>query len=97
MDKIKKSKYINPENWDEEVTRQNMTIIDVRNFYESTIGSFRDAIKPKTRNFKEFKRTIVNKLRGHPKNKPIAMFCTGGIRCEKAADFFKFTGFFVHI
>ena len=97
VDKIKKSKYINPENWDEEVTRQNMTIIDVRNFYESTIGSFRDAIKPKTRNFKEFKRTIVNKLRGHPKNKPIAMFCTGGIRCEKAADFFKFTGFFVHI
>ena len=44
------------------MTRQNMTIIDVRNFYESMIGSFRDAIKPKTRNFKEFKRAIVNKL-----------------------------------
>ena len=63
MNKIKKSKYINPENWDEEVTRQNMTIVDVRNFYESTIGSFRDAIRAKTRNFKEFKRTIVNKLK----------------------------------
>ena len=93
VNKIKKSNYINPEKWDEEVTRQNMTIIDVRNFYESMIGSFRDAIKPKTRNFKEFKRAIVNKLRDHPKNKPIAMFCTGGIRCEKAADFLNSQGF----
>lgn len=92
-DKIKKSSYINPEKWDEEVTQQNMTIIDVRNFYESKIGSFRNSIKPKTRNFKEFKRIILNKLRDHPKNKPIGMFCTGGIRCEKAADFLYSQGF----
>ena len=70
-----------------------MTIIDVRNFYESHIGSFLNAIKPKTHNFKEFKRVITHQLAQHPKNKPIGIFCTGGIRCEKAADFLNSQGF----
>ena len=91
--KNKKSNYIDPQKWDEEVMRQNMTIIDVRNFYESKIGSFLNAIKPKTRNFKEFKKIIANQLAHHPKNKPIGIFCTGGIRCEKAADFLNSKGF----
>ncbi len=91
--KSKKNNYIDPQKWDEEIIRQNMTIIDVRNFYESKIGSFLNAIKPKTRNFKEFKKVIVNQLAHHPKNKPIGIFCTGGIRCEKAADFLNSKGF----
>ena len=85
--------YIEPDKWDEEIVKPNMTVLDVRNFYESKIGSFLNAIKPKTRNFKEFKNFITIRLADHPKDKPIAMFCTGGIRCEKAADFLNSIGF----
>ena len=85
--------YIEPDKWDEEIVKPNMTVLDVRNFYESKIGSFLNAIKPKTRSFKEFKDFITIRLADHPKDKPIAMFCTGGIRCEKAADFLNSIGF----
>ena len=91
--KSKMSFYIEPDRWDEEIVKPNMTVLDVRNFYESKIGSFLNAIKPKTRSFKEFKDFITIRLADHPKDKPIAMFCTGGIRCEKAADFLNSIGF----
>ena len=91
--RINKSSYIDPEKWDEEIKRHNMTIIDVRNFYESNIGSFQNSIKPMTHNFKEFKKVITSQLAQHPREKPIGIFCTGGIRCEKAADFLNSQGF----
>ena len=75
-------KLINPINWDKIINNKKYIIIDTRNDYEVNIGSFKNAINPKTRSFREFPE-FIEKL-NLEKKQPIAMFCTGGIRCEKA-------------
>ena len=69
-----------------------MLTIDVRNEYETKIGSFKNSVSPKTRSFFEFKEYIEKEL-SVDKDQKIAMYCTGGIRCEKASYYMKEIGF----
>lgn len=93
---IDSGKYVNPTDWNKLLKDQNTLIIDTRNNYEVSLGSFRNSINPNTKNFREFPKWIDNDLAKYiNKNKTtkIAMFCTGGIRCEKATSLLKKKGF----
>ncbi len=84
-------KYISPNNWDKIIKDKKYLIVDTRNKYEVNIGTFKNSINPNTKSFREFPQYIKNlKL---SKNQPIAMFCTGGIRCEKASSYLLQKGF----
>ncbi len=78
--------YIDADSWDKFVIDEDSIIIDTRNYYESEIGSFKSSLKTKTNNFREFPRWIEKNKKKLDKKK-IGMFCTGGIRCEKASNF----------
>ena len=84
-------KHINPKNWDKIINNKKYLIIDTRNNYEIGIGTFKNSINPKTNSFREFPK-FIEKL-DIEKNQPIAMFCTGGIRCEKASSYLLKNGF----
>ena len=84
--------YVEPEDWNEIISDPEVVLIDTRNDYEVDIGTFKGAIDPKTVNFREFPTWVREQERLHNKPK-IAMFCTGGIRCEKASSFMKQEGF----
>jgi len=78
--------YVNPEDWNALITSPDVAVIDTRNDYEVAIGTFDGAIDPETKSFGEFPAWWeANKERFH--NKRIAMFCTGGIRCEKSTNY----------
>lgn len=78
--------YVAPEDWNALITAPDVAVIDTRNSYEVAIGSFKGAIDPGTESFREFPQWWArNRHRFH--NKRIAMFCTGGIRCEKSTNF----------
>ena len=83
--------YISPKDWDTVIDDNNYMIIDTRNDYEINIGTFKNSINPKTKSFREFPEYI--RQQNIEKNKPIAMFCTGGIRCEKASSYLLQNGF----
>lgn len=89
-----KGQYIAPQDWDEFIQRSDVIVIDTRNEYETRIGTFKGAIDPDTKYFRQFPEWADNwaqdKLQG---NKKIAMFCTGGIRCEKSTTYMKKLGF----
>ena len=88
--------YIDPYSWNKLIEDQNTIIIDTRNNYEVSIGSFKNSINPNTNNFSEFPKWVNNNLDKHLENKSsknIAMFCTGGIRCEKATSLLKNKGY----
>ena len=78
--------------WNNIVNDKKTILLDVRNDFEVQIGSFRGAINPKTKNFTEFKDYVKTNL-NKSKDKKIAMFCTGGIRCEKASSYLIAKGF----
>ena len=84
-------KHIDPKNWDKIINNKKYMIIDTRNNYEVRIGSFKNAINPKTKSFREFPK-FIEKL-NIKKKQPIAMFCTGGIRCEKSSSYLLKNGF----
>jgi UPF0176 protein len=84
--------FIEPEEWDDFIQCGDVKIVDVRNFYETVIGKFPNSIDPQTETFTEFKDFIDKELI-KSKNKKIAMYCTGGIRCEKASSYMKDIGF----
>ena len=87
--------YILPEEWNNLLNNTDTVLIDTRNNYEYSIGSFENSINPETNNFKEFPNW-VNKQEFSEldkKSKNFAMFCTGGIRCEKASSYMKNHGF----
>lgn len=78
--------YVNPEDWNELIQSPDVVTIDTRNDYEVGIGTFKGAIDPETETFRDFpKWWEENKDRFH--NKRVAMFCTGGIRCEKSTNY----------
>ena len=78
--------YVAPEDWNDLISAEDVAVIDTRNDYEVEIGTFKGAVDPKTRSFGEFPAWWEeNKDRFH--NKRIAMFCTGGIRCEKSTNY----------
>ena len=87
--------YVDPEDWNALISDPNTIVIDTRNDYEVAIGTFEGAIDPKTHTFREFPgwfRAERDRLLGGPKPPKIAMFCTGGIRCEKSTAFLKSEG-----
>ena len=84
-------KHIDPKKWDKIINNKKYLIIDTRNDYEVSIGSFKNAINPNTKSFREFPK-FIEKL-SIKKNQPIAMFCTGGIRCEKASSYLLKSGY----
>ena len=87
-------KYIPPEDWNQFVADEEVMVLDTRNTYEYSIGSFKNAIQPGTTNFREFPEWLDRvKASGLDKNKKVAMFCTGGIRCEKASSLMRTEGF----
>lgn len=78
--------YVNPQEWNELIQSPDVAVIDTRNDYEVAIGTFEGAIDPETESFRDFPAWWeANKDRFH--NKRIAMFCTGGIRCEKSTNY----------
>lgn len=84
--------YVEPNNWNSIISDPNVVLIDTRNDYEYEIGSFKNAINPETETFREFPEYVQNNH--DPKvNKKVAMFCTGGIRCEKASSYMKQQGY----
>ena len=84
--------YVAPEDWNDLITQPDVALIDTRNDYEVAIGTFQGAIDPETASFREFPAWWeANKHRFH--NKRIAMFCTGGIRCEKSTNYLLEQGF----
>ncbi len=88
--------YIDSYNWNKLIQDENTIVIDTRNHYEVSIGSFKKSINPNTKNFKEFPKWVEDNLKNHLNNKNsknIAMFCTGGIRCEKATSLLKKKGY----
>ena len=87
--KSKKNNYIEPAKWNNLIEDKNTFILDARKPFEYDMGSFKKAVNPKVSHFREFPK-YLNKLN---KKKPVAMFCTGGIRCEKASAYLNQKGF----
>ncbi|WP_265518532.1 rhodanese-related sulfurtransferase [Nitratireductor luteus] len=83
--------YVDPREWNALVSQPDTVVIDTRNAYETAIGSFRDAIDPSTQSFTEFPRWVDENLE-RLKDRKVAMFCTGGIRCEKATAYLRMRG-----
>ena len=88
----KVGKYVEPEDWNALIADPEVILIDTRNSYEVGVGTFKNAIDPHTESFGEFPNYVREKLKAKPDAK-IAMFCTGGIRCEKASSFMMHEGF----
>lgn len=84
--------YLSPEAWDALIQDPEVLLIDTRNDYEYELGSFKNAINPSTDNFRDFPAYVEQHLKDK-KDKKIAMFCTGGIRCEKSTAYLKRLGF----
>ena len=89
---VRMGKLVDPLDWNRLIEDEDVTIIDVRNDYEVRLGTFDRAIDPKTQTFREFPAFVAKSL-DHSKHQKIAMFCTGGIRCEKASAFLLNNGF----
>tara|TARA_B100000475_G_scaffold174334_1_gene137649 strand:+ start:570 stop:1505 length:936 start_codon:yes stop_codon:yes gene_type:complete len=87
-----KGNHINSQDWDDLIKNDKTVLIDVRNNFEHKVGTFKGSINPNTENFTEFKKFINKNLKDF-KNKKIALFCTGGIRCEKASSYMIKKGF----
>ncbi|MUL35503.1 rhodanese-related sulfurtransferase [Gloeocapsopsis dulcis] len=84
--------YVFPQEWNALISDPEVTVIDTRNDYEVNIGSFQRAQNPQTRSFRQFPEYVEQNL-NPSKHKKVAMFCTGGIRCEKASSFLLAQGF----
>ncbi len=84
--------YVKPQDWNALISDPDVLLIDTRNDYEVKIGGFKGAINPETETFREFPQYVKNNL--NPDNhKKVAMYCTGGIRCEKSTAYLKEQGF----
>lgn len=84
--------YVKPQDWNALISDPDVVLVDTRNDYEVGIGTFEGAIDPKTKTFREFPQYVKDNL-DPEKNKKVAMFCTGGIRCEKSTAYLKEQGF----
>lgn len=93
VDPLKETgKRVMPTEWNALISDPNVLVIDTRNDYEVELGTFKHAINPNTENFRDFPDYVKNNLLDK-KNKKIAMFCTGGIRCEKSTAYLMSLGF----
>ncbi len=84
--------YIAPKDWNALINDPDVLLVDTRNDYEYQVGSFQNAVNPTTDSFREFPEYVKQNLDPN-KHKKVAMFCTGGIRCEKSTAFLKEQGF----
>ena len=84
--------YVEPEDWNALLEDPEITLVDTRNDYEVAVGTFEGAIDPNTKTFREWPEFAENSLKKRGKEK-VAMFCTGGIRCEKASSHLLENGF----
>ena len=84
--------YVKPKDWNALINDPEVLLIDTRNDYEYEIGTFEGAVNPNTESFREFPKYVDDHL-DPAKHKKVAMFCTGGIRCEKSTAFLKEKGF----
>lgn len=84
--------YVKPEDWNALISDPEVAVIDTRNEYEVSIGTFKNAIDPKTETFRQFPEFVDRNIEPE-KHKKVAMFCTGGIRCEKSTAYLKQQGF----
>jgi len=84
--------YVKPQDWNALISDPDVVVVDTRNDYEIEIGTFKHAIDPNTKTFREFPEWAEKNL-DPTKNKKVAMFCTGGIRCEKSTAYMKEQGF----
>lgn len=84
--------YVPPQQWNALIERPDVMLIDTRNHYEVEVGTFPDAVDPGTDSFREF-TGFAEELAKTSRDKPLAMFCTGGIRCEKATALMLELGF----
>ena len=85
----KLNRYISGKSWNKLILNKETLVVDARKPFEYDVGTFKNAINPKIQNFRDFPK-YLKKIN---KTKPVAMFCTGGIRCEKASIFLKRKGF----
>ena len=83
---------VDPKNWNKLIEDPEVLVLDTRNQYEYTTGTFKNAVSPNTCTFNEFPRFVDQELKDY-RNSKIAMFCTGGIRCEKATSYLLEQGF----
>ena len=81
--------HLDPKDWNKLIKNKETHIIDTRKPFEYKVGTFKRSVNPNVTNFRDFPK-YLNKLK---KNKPVAMFCTGGIRCEKTSVYLKKKGF----
>ncbi|MDX5407168.1 MAG: rhodanese-related sulfurtransferase [Chromatiaceae bacterium] len=84
--------YVKGDDWNQLISDPDTIVIDTRNDYEVAIGTFKNAINPNTTTFREFPKWAAENL-DKTKHKKVAMFCTGGIRCEKSTAYLKEQGF----
>jgi UPF0176 protein len=84
--------YVEPEAWNDLISNPEVTVIDTRNDYEVTIGTFKGAENPQTQTFRDFPQYVKQHL-DSSQQKKVALFCTGGIRCEKASSYLLSQGF----
>jgi len=84
--------YVKPKDWNALISDPDVLLVDTRNDYEVEIGTFENAVNPNTETFREFPAYVENNL-DNKKHKKVAMFCTGGIRCEKSTAYLKEQGF----
>ncbi len=84
--------YVAPKDWNALISDPDVIVVDTRNSFEFQTGTFKHAVNPKTTSFREFPAYVEKEL-DPAKNKKVAMFCTGGIRCEKATSLLLEKGF----
>ncbi len=87
-----KGNYVQTQDWDQFIMRDDVVVVDTRNDYEVEVGTFEKAINPFTQTFKQFPKWVDDN-KELMKGKKIAMFCTGGVRCEKSTALLKTKGF----
>lgn len=84
--------YVKPQDWNALISDPDVVLVDTRNDYEVQIGTFKGAVNPDTETFREFPQYVKENM-DPTKQKKVAMFCTGGIRCEKSTAYMKEQGF----
>ncbi len=84
--------YVQPKDWNDLISDPDVVLVDTRNQYEVEIGTFKNAVNPATDTFRQFPEYVKENL-DPSKHKKVAMFCTGGIRCEKSTAYLKEQGF----
>ncbi|MEM9734575.1 MAG: rhodanese-related sulfurtransferase [Pseudomonadota bacterium] len=84
--------YVKPSDWNALIARDDVIVVDTRNDYEVEIGTFEGATNPGTSSFRQLPQWVEEKLEADP-DTPVAMFCTGGIRCEKSTAYLRSKGY----